>query len=329
MLPTASGTDLFSGGLHAHLTITYKGKSIEEVVDLDWADHELHEFKFDDDCRQEITIHATACDEPAVGAEVAVTMDSKEHPEVIRTTTNSDGECVFSVPNDKEYGVTVLVSYKGQEEDVSFFTDYSGSKTFDFQFDKGCDDQIPEVCAIATTHCNLFNEEYGTQYLTWDNYGKRWRFDQHLDDPSIYVDIYDNLKNLNYHLESESAVNVKPENWPAGPIYTHPEWGDYSNIMLSQWGSAFFTIEAAFPGGIYYEHSLLSGYTQRSKTETVLGKECNVWENKSTGSVIWEWKKVILRREVNGKVTFEIAKITENVPVTAFTNQSAVPSWIE
>jgi len=326
--------EAYSGGtLYAYVIIIYKGQEVKQLVNLAYYDQTVHEFNFDGDCRQEITIHATACGKPAVGANVAATMDSEEHPEVVKMTTNSAGECVFTVPSDQEWGVTVLVSYKGQEEDVSFFTDNSGPKTINFAFDGEC--SIPEVCAIkfAYDRDNGGETDHCTEYLSWDNNGKRWRTDHQVDGSTygVSIDVWDNLKLTHYFYENYGDKNWrgggKPEYWYVSPIKDDNQ-SKHESLML-HWASAYFTITGGYTtDGKYHEISNLGGFKQRSATEMILGKACNVWDGPNS-TVIWEWKKVIFRKTVSGKVTHQLLKITENVPTSAFSNQTIILSWIE
>jgi len=284
-----------------------------------------------------ISAQVLVCNKPQAGVPVKIEFDKYFEGDVLRPSvtpngvTDGSGYCTMKhVYTGENITVTATYNDKTQSQDIPFSeADKSGLHSVVLNFDDGCGDQIPEVCAVKY-HIDYEDASF-TSYLSWDNYGKRWRDDSQADTgDDVVININDNITRTAYHYEYDGdkkwRTSAKPEDWDVWSI----ENNDKSAIMLYQVGMSNFTIHVEYNGsGEELVYSNLNGYAKHSNTETILGKECNVWENKLTGTVIWEWKKVILLRTVNGKVTFQILSITDNVPVSAFTNQSVVPFWIE
>ena len=283
-------------------------------------------------------IHVTECDnKPAAGAKVTfydVYDDLRPLGyEFLYETyfTNSVGDCSVTVPKTWSKW-TVNVSYKGENQSQAFTQGNMGGQAVYFKFNNDCssnDKQIPEVLAIFF---NVPDPDFpGTACVSWDNYGERWRRDNLWMEGSFKyfnVEIYDHLTNTHYSTEGSNQEGNDPR------IGANPEesfWID--NISANDNQSLLlyaedFIITAQYWNGEVIVHGGTGGLTQLP-SETVAGKLCNVWKDNSTGFVVWEWKNVILKRVLNGKVIHEATKITENVPASAFTNQTLIPSWIE
>ena len=287
-----------------------------------------------------LQIQVKECDDkPGAGATILV--DNyyngryfKYHPHFLKAfTADSKGYCQVEAQKYGTGGYEITVYFKGTEHARTVMIGTADTYSVSFEFKEDCGEEegvIPAIFAIkfAYDRDNGGETDHYTEYLSWDNYGKRWRYDNQQNDDGVMVDVTDNLTHTNYHYENYGSKNWrgggKPEDWSVWPI----KGNDY---LLIEHETVHFTITAGYTiAGKYYEYEWppLENYKQRSATEMILGKACNVWEN-SASTVIWEWKKVIFRKTEKGKVTFQLLKITENVPTSAFTNQTIIPSWIE
>jgi len=326
-------------GLYAYLRAFYADQMETAIVELNTPDKPVN-FTFNVECVT-LKINVTVCDKPKSGVQVQVksgvsttAVDYYPMGNFKSMTTDAAGNCTTQVTKGSQ--VHVIVTYNGKTQET---TSQINESTADyFSFDDGCDDRIPEVFAYKYTYTGVENgiNVSGTEYRSWDNYGKRWRSEgeeKQGSDVFVNIDIYDHLTHLYYSFENEGGnpnwleAAKNPNNWSSVTFEENSKW---NSSLLLPYGR--FTISAGYqpaPSNQYVEYSVIGGYTKRSSTETVLGKVCNIWDNTSTGSVIWEWKKVIFRETVNGQVTYQLSKITEDVPVSAFTNQTVVPIWIE
>jgi len=328
-LPVAGSGDI------AVLQVDYKEQTdwINRIpISSSDIDNTTYYISFDKDCVN-LTINVTVCDK--FKSDVPVYVYSAESPNIEwnAMVTNSNGNCTMQV--NRGSFVKIVATYS-EEKTINEFVD-EDDLVF-FSFNDGCDDKIPEVFAYKYTYTGVVNgiTVSGTDYLSWDNYGKRWRYEgEEKQGSNVFasIDIYDHFTHLYYRFENEDGnpnwleAAKNSNNWSSVTFEENSKWNE---TLLLQGGR--FTISAGYqpaPSNQYVEYSVLGGYTKRSSTETILGKVCNIWDNTSTGSVIWEWKKVIFRETVNGQVTYQLSKITEDVPVSAFTNQTVVPIWIE
>ena len=332
------------GYFHASLRAFYDDQIETAFIDLDKEPSDPLNFTFNVECIT-VKINVTVCDKPKSGVQVqvqsGVPVPGGNIPIIGNfksMTTDAAGNCTTQVTKGAQ--VNVVATHNGKEQKYSLKAEYNNSTVY-FSFDDGCEDQIPEVFAVKYDIMYDKYSEYGEYWwsiMSWDNYGQRWRYDGYTAGnygfDSVTIDIYDHLTNRYYGIQgtelagsverTEALQSIKPEDWDVRNI----ESGDDESLLLKG-SSSGFMITQRYVGGEIHQWTGITGYTKRSATEMILGKPCNVWENPSSGGVIWEWKNVILRETINGEVRQQAVKITENVPTSAFTNQTGIPSWIE
>jgi hypothetical protein len=274
-----------------------------------------------------VQVHVTDCDgKPAQRAKVVI-VDVDFVGDLVSSITNSAGYCSLKVSANNN--IEVQTTYKGDVQKTNYFaTDENyGNQIVNVKFCTA--NQIPKTGAIKYT--DVIDEVPHTVYLSWDNYGKRWRTDVQTSE-SVWVDIYDNIAHTYYHFEDFGDLNytwrekAKKEKWDVSPIKNDNRALQETVLCHSE----YFTIKADFfSTGQYFEQSILVHYIKDASTKMLLGKECNLWKNKA-GDLIYEWKNVImLWKNAAGKVIRQVEAISDNVPVSAFTNQTFDPSWIK
>ena len=275
-----------------------------------------------------VTIQATACNEPASGTRIFIDYYGwyDEYPGeglVNSGTTNSSGLCKLKVPANEK--ITINTTYDGKGRAISFQTGNSDSPTVIVKFDENCenDDFLPERCAVRITSRNSDTGWDESYCLTWDNYGQLIRQDNYVEDTGgdcqYTVQIWDYISNL--YIVHEDEGEGPDKGWSVSPNPTKHEIDDYN-----QWA-------CIAPPDEYYKSR---GYTRRPATETILGKPCNVWDGPATEvggiplekHVVWKWKRIKMRVEKNGVKTWQLSKITDNVPPEAF-GKTMAPSWIK
>ena len=281
-----------------------------------------------------ILVHATDCDSPAKGAQIVI-IDAGWEDNLASGTTNNAGECSMKVRAG--YNIVVQATYKGEVKKTSYFaTDEDYGKQIVFvKYNVNCknDDEIPEKIAIKYNfqHDETDPEGYGGIFecISYDNYGKRWRRDvcYGYKEQVFHVDIYDHIshKSYQYFDENGNGNAGKPDEWGKGPVSEDEENQIWYGGSPNEGGPFIYTDE----------HLKDRGFTQRADT-VILGKTCSVWVEPKTvfgrptnNEVIYKWKRILIRNEKNGKVTFQLAKITDNVPEEAFTGFIIAPYWIK
>ena len=301
------------------VTGSYKGKT--KIAENMGMNNFFLEFK--DDCKQTVIVHATACDKPASGADVAVDINDDAYPDLIKKQTNSAGECSFEIPVDCR--VTILISYKDQDEEkdvIIYSSDNYGPRTVDFAFDEGCDTELPEKCAYKWY---IEHEPGETETDRWhkfscisfDNFGKRIRSDDYYDtggSSAYYFGVFNYLTGIWYNFYAGDLPHLDWDEW--GPIDPDRDYTD--DFYITNSDSWFKS----------------NGYIHRPDT-VILGKTCSVWAEPVVNwlgipteqIVFYNWKRIPMLRTRKGEIEWEIAAITEDVPDEAFSFVMQ-PYWI-
>jgi len=248
-------------------------------------------------------VRVLACDEPKAGAYVQVLgRDLNGFYFDYYGVTNSDGYCTINLVINDNF--TVYATYNGVTKSMDApMIDYQ-LQIIQFQFD--CPPEgFPEKMAIKR---ELGDE---TEYLTFDNSGLRWRYDEFDNYGTQLTNVYDHLRNVKFGYWDEEGPGTG--SWGKDESLT----GDDSEQLL-EWGQTWF---------LPSDDGLKSQGFIRRPDATILGKVCSVWAYPDGSLVYYSWNRIRMRQEWDGDV-IEVTAITENVPDVAFSKTTAV-SWIK
>jgi hypothetical protein len=178
------------------------------------------------------------------------------------------------------------------------------------------DSGLPEKFSMKVSAMDKEGVE-NTDYYTWDNYGKRWRWDFYQDGFYNHIIFVDFLANIAYENSNEWEEWRNPnEYWVSRPI--DPKTDDIAYML---------------PIGNSDEWMSKNGGYERLPDVKILGKTCSVWgryinEKRDTYDKLYYWKRVQMRWTRNDEVLFDVDAITENVPASALSPAVGV-TWIK
>jgi len=324
------------GDFYAYLKAFYADQMETAYIDLmDPPAEPFFTFTFNVECVT-LKINVTACDEPKSGVQVQVqsslpTPGISNNPamgEFKSMTTDADGNCTTQVTKGSQ--VHVIATYNGKTQEDNF--QIKENTNLHFAFDDGCSDvELPERLSLK------FTVSGNTEYLTYDNYGKRTRIDKY-----IYSDNY-----VSYRIRIDDYLTCTCHNYPGSCSDTC--WWTYAIDGCSvSFAQQYFDIRNYVPEtlksiawtvGVQQDDVQMffansnewfdnSPIWTRGPDEKVNGVMCRVYTHITGMETVYKWKSIAMRIIKNGEIITEVEGISEDVPASAFTETVGHP-WIK
>ena len=260
-------TEDLGRNIMAFYLISYKKQTQGGTVVCDGPDNSLHDHKFDEECREEVTIKVTACDEPAAGAGVSAVMldDGDPNSPIVTQTTNSAGECFFSVPAN--HTIYVIINYNEKQKDYEWFSDNSGPIEISFAFDDDCEDELPESATIKSITSNGEKE-----ILTFGSHFQWYRLESWGLGAGTDYD-YHNIKTYDSSTRIYGEKHCDECEW----MWSEDDDGDldymHRNCLLDS------------------DAELLKQGYKRRPGKIIAGKMCSAW-SMDIGNLYYKWKRI-------------------------------------
>ena len=170
---------------------------------------------------------------------------------------------------------------------------------------------------VQTTYKDENNPAKKFGCKTFDNFGKRQRRDICYEDEGERM----------YYFNVDNCLTGKWYSFYAGDLPNY-HWDESGDIEDKDY-------KAGLPLAESDQWLKSAGYIHRPDT-VILGKTCSVWKEPAVNSfgiptdqnIVYKWKRIELLHKRKGKITWQLSKITENVPEEAF-SFTKTPYWIE